>query len=519
MGKFLHKHNTDDVHSRAVIVGLVNLLNSRVQYDNILSDTEIDPVTVPFFYSMTGDERFLQDFFLEWNDCIHPRTADGNYDVIPRGIVTLTSTSINTALMTHRFVRGSYAKESNGELQTFNSFINSIPLTMNFDVSIETDTNLDAFKIQQSLIEIFYKTQVFSVGYKGFRVPCQVGFPEDYGLEKTFEFTYQDENKISIKFALALETYQPVIDPTTTRKNSDRLVAGGGAGLGLTINEEKNRVQFNFVQPTPNNTYFSGSSLPIAWTNTGTVLRVNIYYRFAGTNMDWALIAKSVENAGSYDWQIPFFDATGTPGQSDPIRAIVSSSTGRGSKIRAIINSAEEVDKIIVFEEGFGYTNLDTVQVSPLIQAPPGSSIFTMPEITADVSEGKVIGYTILSPGSGLPSTVINSIELKIENDVNENQYQVAEKIQTFTGDVDPFFDPFGPGIKQIKNLKPTVAELISLGIDLTGYVEGPGVQTNSKIISVDLINNLVNLDRDVVSTITEGEYTLEPKVAIFEIQ
>ena len=118
---FLHKYNTDNVHSRAVIVGLVNLLNTRVQYENVLSDTNIDIVTVPFFYSMTGDERFLQDYFLEWNDCIHPKIADGNYDVIPRGIVTLESNTINTTAMTHRFVRGSYVKEVAGQLQTFNS--------------------------------------------------------------------------------------------------------------------------------------------------------------------------------------------------------------------------------------------------------------------------------------------------------------------------------------------------------------------------------------------------------------
>jgi hypothetical protein len=519
MGKFLHKHNTDNVHARAVIVGLVNLLNSRIQFENVLSDSDVDTVTVPFFYSMTGDERFLQDFFLEWNDCVHPKIADGNYDVIPRGIVTLTSNTINPSMMTHRFVRGTYTKEVEGQLQTFNSFINPIPLSMNFDVAIETDTNLDAFKIQQTIIETFYKTQVYSVGFKGFRVPCQVGFPEDYALEKTFEFTYQTDAKIIIKFTLAVETYLPVTDPTTTRKNSNRISTSGGPGFGIDLTEETNKVNFTFTQPTPNGVFFSGSILPISWTNIGSVIRTNLYYRLAGTGQDWVMFARSIENSGYYDWKVPFFNYEGTPIQNDPVKVIVNSSTGKEAKLRAIINPLGEVEKIIIFDGGYGYSNTDTIQVSPLILPPPGYPPFVSPEITAQVSGGKIVGYQILNPGSGFPSSSNTLIELKIENDIDENVYQVYEKVQSFFGDTDPFFDPFGPGIKQIRNLNPSVAELIGMGVDPIGFVTGPGVETGSKIISVDVINNLLNISRDVTGFIQDGEYTLEPKVAIFEIQ
>jgi len=517
---FLHKYNTDNVHSRAVIVGLVNLLNTRVQYENVLSDTNIDVVTVPFFYSMTGDERFLQDYFLEWNDCVHPKIADGNYDVIPRGIVTLTANAINTTAMTHRFVRGSYVKEVAGQLQTFNAFLNSIPLSMTFDVKIETDTNLDAFKIQQSIIETFYKTQVYSVSYKGFRVPCQVGFPEDYGIDKTFEFTYQAETKILISFSLAVETYLPVIDPTTERKNSNRITSDGGAGLGLTEFNDKGILKFSFNTPTPNATYFSGSTLPISWTNTGTILRNNLYYRYPGLGGDWLLMARSTENKGSYDWPIPFLNISGDVVANDPIRASVNSATGRGAKIRAIINTNGEVEKIVIFDSGFGYTNGDTIEVSPLILPPPGVPSFTAPTITANVQDGRIIGYDILSPGSGFEPTPANYIELKIESDVNESIYQVYETSFFFKGDTDPFFDPLGPGMKQIKNLNPTVADLVAQGVNLVGQtISGPATEIGSKILSADAINNLLVIDKDVTLLITDGEYTLEKQTAIFEIQ
>ena len=235
MSSFLHKFNTDNVHSRAVIVGLLNLLNSKVYIENILGDESIDSIEVPFYYNMGGDERFLQDYYLHWNECMTPRMADGNYDVIPRGIVTLSSNNVNTAAMTHRFVRGTYVKEVDGKMQQYNAFLNSIPLTMSFEVKIETDSYLDAFKVQQSILETFYKVQVYSVQFKGFRVPCQVGFPEDYSLEKTFEFTYQSETKVFVNFSLTVETYFPVPDRTTERLNSNRMTWPPGPGYQETF--------------------------------------------------------------------------------------------------------------------------------------------------------------------------------------------------------------------------------------------------------------------------------------------
>jgi hypothetical protein len=514
MGQFLHKYNTDNVHSRAVIVGLVNLLNTVVQYDNILGDNTFDRVTVPFFYSMTGDERFLQDFFLEWSDCVHPKHADGNYDVIPRGIVTLTSNTINTSAMTHRFVRGSYAKEVDGQLQTYNAFLNSIPLAMQFDVVIEADTNLDAFKIQQSIIETFYKTQVYSVSYKGFRVPCQVGFPEDYGLEKTFEFTYQTESKIEVKFQLAVETYMPVIDPTTERNNWNRITTAGGPGMGMGIINEEIPVIFEYTSPTANGTYLSGNSLPIRWTNAGAILRVNIYYRFTGQD-DWTMIARASENDGAFDWSIPFFSNTQTPVKQDPIRSYVTDLTGKGAKTRAIINANGEVERIIIFDGGYGYTNQAMINVSPLIQPPPGSPPFVAPVISANVSSGRVIGFTIHSPGSGFAPTPVNYIEVKIENQVDPDQFQICLTAATFTGDT----DPSGPNPTKVTNLNPTVAELVSLGVNFDSFIQGTGTANGTKILSHDAINNWIVLDQNCTLLATDGEYTLDPQTAIFEIQ
>ena len=52
-----HKFNYDNIFIRTVIAGVINILNDRVYLIYRLSDTETKTYYVPFYYSMTGDER------------------------------------------------------------------------------------------------------------------------------------------------------------------------------------------------------------------------------------------------------------------------------------------------------------------------------------------------------------------------------------------------------------------------------------------------------------------------------
>jgi hypothetical protein len=208
---FSHRYNTDDTVIRACIVGLVNELNNRINYQNIWSDTDIRTVRVPFFYAMSGDERFLQDYFSDWSDCA-PDFIEGNTDPIPRGTIFLTGVSVLAANLTSRFVRGYYTKEVDGELQRFNSYINSIPLQLNFSAEILVDTSIDSFKIAESIIAVFFKTLVYNVAFKGFMVPTQAGFPEGYDLGKQFEFTYGVTERQKMTFEIEVQTYLPLTD-------------------------------------------------------------------------------------------------------------------------------------------------------------------------------------------------------------------------------------------------------------------------------------------------------------------
>lgn len=229
MSGFLEKYNTDDVFLRGLISSFLLSLNNKLRYYQTNDKQELLEVFVPFYYSMTGDEAFLQDFFLQYTQCLTDKPiAEGNYDVIPRGIINIGASQIDTSALTNKYVRMTYTKESKeGEMKAFSSFTNSIPLNLTFEITIKTDTMLDAFKIYQNVIEVFYKTYTFSFLYSGQRIPCQVGFPDSYETMKQLEFSYQNSPQlIEFKFSVNVETYFPERDLTTEKFRGNLMQAG-----------------------------------------------------------------------------------------------------------------------------------------------------------------------------------------------------------------------------------------------------------------------------------------------------
>ena len=517
MGEFLHKYNTDNVHSRAVIVGLVNLLNSKVYFENVLSDRTIDNVYVPFFYNMGGDERFLQDYFLEWNDCIHPRHADGNYDVIPRGIVTMTNKNIDSGKLTHRFVRGTFVKEVNGELQQFNSYLNSLPIAMSFSIEVEVDSSLDAFKVEQAIMETFFKVQVFSVNFRGFRIPCQASFADSYGVEKTFEFTYQTNAKILVKFDIELETYYPVLDPTTERSNANRMNLGGNS-VSLQENwpEKYSKPRFMIDSPKVNEKYFSNGSIPISWTNTGPILRVNIYCRIVGTET-WIPIILNHPNTGFYNWVVPYYNFNGEEVPFEPQRANVISSSGRSANIRPIIDALGGVEQLVVFDGGIAYSNTDLIDVNIFPTPPVLPEGFISPVIQANVNSGTIEGYNIIETGSGFIPSPITELEFKIQDANSELIFSELMQSVEFTGDVDNSLSD--PENTYITNVNPTVEDLIKR-TELIGLtVEGNGVQTDAKITAVDVITNRIVINNTVTGIVIGGSFNTSPATGKIYVQ
>jgi len=115
-------------------------------------------------------------------------------------------------------------------MRTYSSYFNPIPLGIQITAKIKADTTLDAFKIQQSVLEILYKRFIYYFNYKGFRIPVQVSLPDSPPDKQpnNFALSYgsQRGEAITLSFSMELETYLPQLDLTTERFRGN-LMQGG----------------------------------------------------------------------------------------------------------------------------------------------------------------------------------------------------------------------------------------------------------------------------------------------------
>ncbi len=419
---FNHKYNTDNVFSRSIIVGLINLLNNKIQIPNILDTGVVDIIEIPWFFSQGGDERFMQDYFENWSDCLHPLMADGNYDIIPRGNVKLASENINSGALTHRFVRGRRVREIGGQLHTFSSYLNSIPMNYTFEASIKTDTYLDALKITQTIREVFYSTQIFYTRYDGFKIPCQAGFPEDLGIEKTFEYTYADDTQTMVNFSIEVECYQPVTDKTS-EMSAANIIEGFATYTSvdtecgddvINIDLPLKSIDFTTLNTSvvgqPNTYYVSNVPIDINWTSIGTITKVDIYYRINDSN--WVISKRFTKNSDHYSLVVPE--------NKNNFDIIFSEDVKKKAVIRPFFDSQGKLTAVNVIEGGYGYTEKLNIDID--------QNNFTghSCEIQPIIENGIITDIKIIDPGSGYDRTTEYKLDIKV---VDSRDNSIADSL------------------------------------------------------------------------------------------
>ena len=86
------RFNFEDVFFRDLTVCVLDTFEGQVKWINRFSSGD-KYVEVPFYYSMTGDERFLLDSFTD-DIASDARYVELNTDMIPRGHITMTGFNI-----------------------------------------------------------------------------------------------------------------------------------------------------------------------------------------------------------------------------------------------------------------------------------------------------------------------------------------------------------------------------------------------------------------------------------------
>ena len=211
-----------DIYFRNAIISVLDILNKNISIEQVEKGVS-KAYSVPFYYHMANDEQFMKDFFIDYpGDCKVVATAEGNYDMAPKGEIKMDSFVVKPENLTNKFVRGTFKREeldSNSQkiLNAYSAYLFVLPMTLSFSSELFADNLNQALKLTQEMLTTFYKNNVVYFQFRGIRIPGHVSFADDADIEKKFEFTYEDNQKVRTKHAISMETYFPIFDDTTIR--------------------------------------------------------------------------------------------------------------------------------------------------------------------------------------------------------------------------------------------------------------------------------------------------------------
>jgi hypothetical protein len=217
--------NTDDIFLRNLTIALLDLLNGSMTLSLSREDHK-ETFSVPFLYNFGTDEGFLKDFYIGLPDNCQIPVAEGTYDIIPRGIVTLGSFQVKSSDITNRFIRGQYSELERGAndqnvLTGYSAQLYSLPMSVKFDVKIICDNLNKAFKIAERMLDINYANRVMYFQYNGVRIPAQFQFPTNETVDKVYKFTMNENNKINVSLSIDVETYFPSFEQSSKRLSTN----------------------------------------------------------------------------------------------------------------------------------------------------------------------------------------------------------------------------------------------------------------------------------------------------------
>lgn len=301
------RKNNENILIRGVIAGLLDVLNNKITYNQNRCNEGEETVVLPWYYNQAGDERFMQDFYTHYGYCLNdkcPLGIDGNMDMIPRGVITYQGMSVDAGRITSRFVEGNYTKEINGKLETYTSYLFSIPVNVKFNAEIWIDSLTTSLKIEQSLIESLFKVVTTYFNYKDMRIGMQIGFPDSNNLEAIINYSFDTNlRNHKLTFNIEVETYLPAFDKTTESLYNNRIKA---FGMRLYDSDEKSDGIIWFESPKSSNiTLNKNMPVLLEWNykDEGAIIqKVDLSYIYNGHEY---YIEKGLHNNMSYVWSIP----------------------------------------------------------------------------------------------------------------------------------------------------------------------------------------------------------------------
>lgn len=285
------RFNFEDVFFRDLTVCVLDTLEGQVKWINRFSSGDVF-VQVPFYYSLTGDERFLLDSFSD--DIVSEnRFVELNTDMIPRGHLTMTGFNIKSDEFANPNVWLRMVVENEIEIRKVIAKVRAVPITVNYDLEILLSSEIDTFKCSQAIMDTLWLYKFMYFEYNFMNIDAVILMPDSNSIEMSREKNLTSDNNIKMKVSFTVETYYPAF-------RSDRVSGTGypqsyGSGMsdlnGFSLN---GGISDYFQQPSgPRNNRDTRDATPFGATtsfyNTQTASPSDGYGTF--TNSDYLIVS------------------------------------------------------------------------------------------------------------------------------------------------------------------------------------------------------------------------------------
>ena len=221
------RFNFEDVFFRDLTVCVLDTLEGQVKWINRFSTGDVF-VQVPFYYSLTGDERFLLDSFAD--DIVSEnRFVELNTDMIPRGHLTMTGFNIKSDEFANPNVWLRMVVENEVEIRKVIAKVRAVPITVNYDLEILLSSEIDTFKCSQAIMDTLWLYKFMYFEYNFMNIDAVILMPDSNQIEMAREKNLTSDNNIKMKVSFTVETYYPAF--RSDRVNGTGYPQSYGSGM------------------------------------------------------------------------------------------------------------------------------------------------------------------------------------------------------------------------------------------------------------------------------------------------
>jgi hypothetical protein len=240
------KFNFEDCFFRDLTICVLDTLEGQVKWTNKFSAGDIE-VNVPFYYSMTGDERFLMDSFSD--DVVSEnRKVELNTDIIPRGHLTMTGFDIKSDEFANPNVWLRVVVENETEIRKKLAKIRAVPISVKYDLSIMLASEIDSFKCSQSIINTLWLYRFMYFEHNFLNIDAIMIMPDTNQVEISREKNLTSDNTIKLTVNFEVHTYYPayltgeseVVEPKMTKWHSNIIAIRASSKASMNKNSDKN---------------------------------------------------------------------------------------------------------------------------------------------------------------------------------------------------------------------------------------------------------------------------------------